>query len=86
MLLQIVSWIFFGGLVGWITALTIHSEESGKMALNIAIGIVGALIGGFILRSLNFTTGINNFDVASIITAVVGSIMLIALARGFNRA
>ena len=85
MLLQIVAWIVFGAIAGWITALTLRSQDSSEIGLNVGVGVVGALIGGFIFNSLRITAESGGFNVASLITAVIGSIMMIAVVRGFTR-
>jgi len=87
MFLLIISWIIFGALAGWITALTIRSEENSKLGLTMAVGIVGALLGGFVLKSMNMmNTGVGGFNVASLVTAVVGSVLMIVIVKGFDRA
>jgi len=86
MLLLILSWIIFGALAGWITALTLRSGQDDKISLHVTVGIIGALIGGFVLKSFSLGTGTDGFNIASLITAVIGSVMMIAAVRGFNRA
>jgi uncharacterized membrane protein YeaQ/YmgE (transglycosylase-associated protein family) len=52
MLLDIVLWILFGALAGWIASKIMHTDaQMGAMA-NIAVGIIGAFIGGFLVRTL----------------------------------
>jgi len=86
MFLLISSWIIFGALAGWITALTIRSEDGSRIGLTMSVGIVGALLGGFVLKSMNMMdTGFGGFNLASLVTAVVGSVLMIIILRGFNR-
>ena len=75
----ILGWIFFGAFVGWLASL-IMGKQSGGCMVNIALGLVGALAGGFLFRAL-----IGNFQyeqhvfILSTLVAVIGSIIVLAV-------
>lgn len=80
----IILWILFGALAGWIASLVMNTDGQQGAFANIAVGIVGALIGGF-LMSLLGQSGVTGFNLYSLIVAVVGSILLlwiVGAARG----
>ena len=78
----ILGWIILGALAGWIaSALT----GSGKGCLmDIVIGIVGALIGGF-LFSLIGGAPVTGLNLWSLFVAVVGAVILILVVRAFRK-
>jgi len=74
----ILLWIIFGALVGWVASMLMGS--SGGLLRNIIVGIVGALIGGFIM-SLFGQGGVGGFNLYSLLVALLGSCVLIAIVR-----
>lgn len=74
----ILAWIVFGGLAGWLAS-WILDERRGCL-LNIGVGIVGALIGGFVFSRLG-GVGITGFNFWSFVVAVVGSALLLVAMR-----
>jgi len=83
MVLNIILWILFGALAGWIASIIMHTNaEEGAMA-NIVTGIVGALIGGWLARVL-FGIAVSAFSLGGLIVAVICAIILIAILRAFG--
>lgn len=80
--MNIILWIIFGALVGWIAS-SLTNTGSGLLA-DIAIGIVGALIGGWIMTSLG-SSGVTGFNLYSFLVATIGAVILILLARAVRR-
>ncbi len=76
----IILWIVFRALAGWIASLVMHTDAQQGPVLNIVVGIVGAVIGGF-LFSLVGQAGVTGFNLYSLIVAVVGAIALIAVVK-----
>lgn len=72
----ILSWIIVGGIAGWIAGMIM--KKKGSLLKNIVTGIVGALIGGFVM-SLFGIDGVTGFNLWSFVVATLGSIILIAL-------
>lgn len=71
--MNILLWILFGALVGWIASL-VTGESRGLLA-NIALGIIGAIVGGFIAGLLNIGT-VNGFDITSLLIALTGAVLI----------
>lgn len=74
----IVLWIIFGALAGWIASM-IMKTDSGTM-MDIILGIVGAIVGGFLMGMFG-QSGVNGFNLYSLIVAVIGAIIVIYLGR-----
>lgn len=77
----ILAWIILGGLAGWIASLIMGSRDS--LLVNIIIGIVGAFVGGFVF-SLIGGAPVTGLNLWSLLVAVVGSIILIAIVRAIR--
>jgi uncharacterized membrane protein YeaQ/YmgE (transglycosylase-associated protein family) len=73
----IISWIILGLIAGFIGSKIVESEGQG-LWLNIALGIVGALVGGF-LFDLFGASGVTGLNIYSMIVAVVGSIVVLLI-------
>jgi uncharacterized membrane protein YeaQ/YmgE (transglycosylase-associated protein family) len=80
--LGILGWIILGGLAGWIASALMGRREGCFM--NVIIGIVGALIGGF-LFSLLGGRGVTGFNLWSLLVAVIGAAILLAILGGIRR-
>ena len=81
----IVSWLIFGALAGWVASMIAGtSREQGWLA-NILVGIVGALVGGF-LWALLFGDEVDfGWSIGSFVVAVVGAVVLLAVVNLVRR-
>lgn len=77
----IILWIIFGALVGWIASAIMGSREG--LIVDIIVGIVGAVLGGWIMSLLG-KGGVSGFNLYSFIVAIVGAVVLIAIVRAFR--
>ena len=75
--MSILGWILLGLVAGFIGSKIVNSSGQG-MLLDIVLGIVGAIAGGF-LFSLFGATGVTGFNIYSLIVAVIGSIVVLWL-------
>jgi uncharacterized membrane protein YeaQ/YmgE (transglycosylase-associated protein family) len=71
----IFSWIILGLIAGFIGSKIVESRGQGFW-LNIALGIVGALVGGF-LFSIFGASGVTGLNIWSMIVAIVGSVVVL---------
>ena len=74
----IISWIILGLIAGFIGSKIVDSQGQGFW-LNIALGIVGALVGGF-LFDLFGASGVTGLNIYSMIVAIVGSVVVLLIA------
>lgn len=82
--MSILYWILLGLVAGALAKLLMPGRDPGGCILTIVIGIVGALLGGFLATLLGFG-GISGFDPRSLIIAVLGSIVLLAILRAVRK-
>lgn len=80
----IISWIILGALAGWIASKIMNTNESMGGIANIAVGIVGALIGGSIMNFFN-KSGVDSLNLYSLFVALLGSIILLAIIKAISR-
>ena len=84
MLINIIIWIVFGALAGWIASIIMKRDaQMGAMA-NIIVGIVGAFLGGF-LMNLFGAAGVSGFNIYSILVAILGAVVLLFVAGAVQR-
>jgi uncharacterized membrane protein YeaQ/YmgE (transglycosylase-associated protein family) len=80
----ILSWIVVGLIAGWLAGSVMRGRGFGIVG-NIIIGILGALIGGFLAQALfKIPDAVNGFNLLSVLIAAVGAIILIAILRLFR--
>ena len=60
----IILWIIFGALAGWIASIIMKTDSSQGTVMDIVLGIVGAIVGGF-LMGLVGQSGVNGFSLYS---------------------
>ena len=78
----ILGWILFGLIVGAVAKLIMPGNDPGGIIVTMLLGIVGAVVGGWIGRALGFY-GPN--DPAGFLMSLVGAIALLAAYRAFGR-
>lgn len=82
--MNILVWLIVGGIIGWLASILMRTREG--ILLNIVVGIVGALIGGWLISPLVGAGTINqaDFSVAGLAVSLLGAIILLALVNLFR--
>jgi uncharacterized membrane protein YeaQ/YmgE (transglycosylase-associated protein family) len=75
--MSIIGWIVLGLIAGFIGSKIVNSESQGFW-LDIVLGIVGAVVGGF-LFSIFGASGVTGFNIYSLIVAIIGSVVVLWL-------
>lgn len=78
--MNILIWIIFGGLAGWIASMIAGTNAEQGVVANIIVGIIGAMIGGFIMQKLG-GEGVTGFNLASFFVAILGAVILLVLLK-----
>lgn len=76
--MNIILWIIFGALAGWIASMIAGTNERQGALGNIVVGILGALVGGFVVERLG-GEGVTGFNVWSLLVATGGAVLLLFL-------
>lgn len=81
----ILAWIVVGLVAGILAKIAMPGPDPGGIILTIVIGIVGALIGGFVVERLLGGPGVTGINLTSILVATLGAIILLAVYRLITR-
>ena len=76
--MNILSWIVLGAIAGYLAGYLVKGDESMGVIEHIVLGIVGALIGGFLASALFQVDAINGvFDISSIVVSTIGAVIAV---------
>ena len=79
--MSILMWILFGAIVGWLASIFMGTSDG--LVLDIVLGIVGAIIGGWVMSFFG-KSGVTGFNVYSFLVAIFGAIILIAIVKAIR--
>jgi len=86
--MNLIVALIIGGVIGWLASLVMRTDAQQGIFLNIIVGIVGSLLGSFLLGGLFGASGniLNSpLDVATLLAAFVGALILLAVVNLFRR-
>lgn len=79
--------IIVGGILGWLASIVMRTDGQQGILLNVVVGIVGALLAGFIINPMigggNIMDG--NFSVTSLLVSFLGAVVLLAIVNLVRR-
>lgn len=78
-----LAWIVIGAIAGWLASIVMKTNREQGLIMDIIVGIVGALIGGFIFNALGIA-GTTGFNIWSLFVAFIGAIVLLGILRLFS--
>ena len=81
--MSIIGWIVLGILAGWLAGLVMRGGGYGIIG-DMVLGILGAIVGGWLTGALLGRDTVNGFNIESLVVAVIGAIVLIAISRLFS--
>lgn len=81
-MISILLWLLFGAFVGWVASIIMNRNSSMGAFTNIAVGVVGAAIGGFLFRR---DVNPSLFSLGSLLTALLGAIVLLTVTNLVTR-
>ena len=70
-----IIWLIIGGLIGWVASIVMKTNGQQGIVLNVIVGIVGAVLGGWLISPLVGVSTINqdNFSLAGLAVSFVGA-------------
>ncbi|MCP3104406.1 GlsB/YeaQ/YmgE family stress response membrane protein [Myxococcus sp. K15C18031901] len=80
----ICAWLVLGGIAGWLASIIKGTNAKMGMFANIATGIVGSMIGGWLFNLLG-GRGVTGFNIYSLAVATVGAVILISIIQAIRR-
>lgn len=85
--MNLIIWLVVGGVIGWLASLVMRTDAQQGIILNIVVGVIGALLAGFVIAPF-FGTGTinsNDFSMAGLLVSFVGAVVLLAIVNLFRR-
>ncbi len=84
--MNILIWLIVGGIVGWLASLIMRTDAQQGILLNVVVGIIGALIGGWVVSPMVGVGTINEgISIGSVLVSLLGAVILLALVNLFRR-
>lgn len=85
--MNFIIWLIVGGLIGWVASMIMRTDAQQGVLLNIVVGIVGAMIGGWLISPLLGAGTVNtgDFSLRGLIVSLVGAIILLGIVNLFRR-
>jgi uncharacterized membrane protein YeaQ/YmgE (transglycosylase-associated protein family) len=83
----IILWLVIGGVVGWIASIVMRRDGSQGIFLNVVVGIIGAMLGGWLISPLIGAPSINSGQIsaASLLVSFLGAVILLAIVNLVTR-
>ena len=83
----LILWLVIGGVVGWLASIVMKRDGSQGIFLNIVVGIIGALLGGWLISPLVGAGTINSGDIslARLLVSFLGAVVLLAIVNLITR-
>jgi uncharacterized membrane protein YeaQ/YmgE (transglycosylase-associated protein family) len=75
--MSIIGWVVLGLIAGFIASKIVNKRGEGVL-LDIVLGIVGAVVGGFIFNAVG-ASGVDGFNLYSMIVAVIGAVVVLVI-------
>lgn len=85
--MSFIIWLVIGGLVGWLASVVMKTDAQQGIMLNIVVGIIGALLGGWLLSPLLGSATINqgDFSLSGLLVSFLGAVILLAIVNLIRR-
>ncbi len=80
----IVMWVIIGALAGWIGSKIMGTDHRQGGLANIVVGVIGAVIGGFLTRTLFGDASGNNGFIASFLVSLLGAVVVIGIWKAVS--
>jgi uncharacterized membrane protein YeaQ/YmgE (transglycosylase-associated protein family) len=85
--MNIIIWLIVGGLIGWVASMLMRTNGQQGILLNVVVGVIGAVLGGWFLSPLVGVSTINqgNLSVPSLLVSLLGAVILLAIVNLVRR-
>ena len=83
----IILWLVIGGVVGWLASIVMKRDGSQGILLNVVVGIIGAMLGGWLLSPMIGAPSINSGEISagSLLVSFLGAVILLAIVYLISR-
>ena len=81
--MNLIIWLVVGGLIGWVASMIMKTDAQQGIVLNVIVGIVGSLLGGWLVGPLlgAGTINQNDFSIRGLLASLIGAVILLAIVN-----
>ena len=85
--MNFIIWLVVGGIIGWLASLVMKTDAQQGIVLNVVVGVIGALIGGWLLSPLLGAGSVNqgDFSLPGLLVSFGGAIILLVVVNLVRR-
>jgi uncharacterized membrane protein YeaQ/YmgE (transglycosylase-associated protein family) len=85
--MNLIIWLVVGGIIGWLASIVMKTDAQQGIVLNVVVGIVGALIGGWLLSPLLGAGTVNQGDLSlpGLVVSFGGAVILLLVVNLLRR-
>ena len=85
--MNFIIWLIVGGVIGWLASIVMKTDGQQGIILNVVVGIVGAMLGGWLISPMVGAGTINqdNFSLPALLVSFVGAAILLAIVNLLRR-
>ena len=85
--MNFIIWLMVGGVIGWLASIVMKTDGQQGIVLNVVVGIVGAMLGGWLISPMVGAGTINqdNFSLPALLVSFLGAAILLAIVNLFRR-
>jgi uncharacterized membrane protein YeaQ/YmgE (transglycosylase-associated protein family) len=85
--MNLIIWLVVGGIIGWLASMLMRTNAQQGVLLNVVVGIVGALLGGWLIGPILGTDTINqrDFSLPALGVSFLGAVILLAIVNLLRR-
>lgn len=86
-MISFIVWIIVGGLLGWVASMIMRTDAQQGTLLNIVVGVVGAVLAGWLISPLVGVPTINqgDFSIAALAVSLLGAVVLLGFVNLLRR-
>ena len=85
--MNFIVWLVLGGVIGWLASILMKTDGQQGLFLNVVVGIVGAMLGGWLISPMVGVGTINqdNFSMGAMLVSFVGAVLLLGIVNLLRR-
>ena len=85
--MNFIIWLVVGGLIGWIASMIMRTDAQQGIFLNVVVGIVGSMLGGWLIAPLLGSGTVNqgDFSLMGLLASLMGAVILLAIVNLVRR-
>jgi uncharacterized membrane protein YeaQ/YmgE (transglycosylase-associated protein family) len=85
--MNFIIWLVVGGLIGWVASMIMKTDAQQGVFLNVIVGIIGSMLGGWLISPLLGAGTVNqgDFSLGGLIVSLIGAVILLAIVNLFRR-